>query len=61
MKDILNHLFEHKTFTHKQAQEILTGIATGKYNHSQMAAFLTAYCMRNITVDELEGFRDAML
>src|ERR1700760_4693125 len=26
-----------------------------------MAAFMTAYCMRSITVDELEGFRDAML
>ena len=26
-----------------------------------MAAFMTAYCMRNITVNELEGFRDAML
>ena len=61
MKEILNHLFEHKTFTQKQAKEILTNIATGKYNSSQMAAFLTAYCMRSITVEELEGFRDAML
>lgn len=61
MKDILNHLFEHKTFTKTQAKEILTNIATGKYNPSQMAAFLTTYCMRSITVDELEGFRDAML
>lgn len=61
MKDILNHLFEHKTFTKKQAKEILTNIATGKYNPAQMAAFLTIYCMRSITVDELEGFRDAML
>ena len=26
-----------------------------------MAAFMTAYCMRSITVEELEGFRDAML
>ncbi|MDB5129642.1 MAG: anthranilate phosphoribosyltransferase [Mucilaginibacter sp.] len=26
-----------------------------------MAAFMTAYCMRSITVNELEGFRDAML
>ena len=26
-----------------------------------MAAFMTAYCMRSITVHELEGFRDAML
>jgi anthranilate phosphoribosyltransferase len=61
MKEILNHLFENKTFTKTQAKEILINIATGKYNPSQMAAFLTTYCMRNITVDELEGFRDAML
>jgi anthranilate phosphoribosyltransferase len=39
----------------------LTAIAQGKYNNSQMAAFMTAYCMRSITVNELEGFRDAML
>jgi anthranilate phosphoribosyltransferase len=61
MKQILNHLFEHKTFTRGQSKEILTAIAQGKYNNSQMAAFMTAYCMRSITVDELEGFRDAML
>jgi anthranilate phosphoribosyltransferase len=61
MKAILNHLFEHKTFTREQSREILTDIAQGKYNNSQMAAFMTAYCMRSITVDELEGFRDAML
>jgi anthranilate phosphoribosyltransferase len=42
-------------------KEILTQIAQGKYNNSQMAAFMTAYCMRSITVNELEGFRDAML
>lgn len=61
MKKILNHLFEHKTFTREQSKEILTAIAQGKYNNSQMAAFMTAYCMRSITVTELEGFRDAML
>lgn len=61
MKEILNHLFENKTFTKKQAKEILTNMATGKYNPSQMAAFMIAYCMRSITVEELEGFRDAML
>lgn len=61
MKAILNHLFEHKTFTREQSREILTDIAQGKYNNSQMAAFMTAYCMRSITVEELEGFRDAML
>jgi anthranilate phosphoribosyltransferase len=61
MKSILNHLFEHKTFSRDESKEILTNIAQGKYNNSQMAAFMTAYCMRNITVEELEGFRDAML
>ncbi|MBD1392265.1 anthranilate phosphoribosyltransferase [Mucilaginibacter glaciei] len=61
MKQILNHLFEHKTFTREQSKEILKNIAIGKYNNSQMAAFMTAYCMRSITVNELEGFRDAML
>ncbi|MEO6151291.1 MAG: anthranilate phosphoribosyltransferase, partial [Mucilaginibacter sp.] len=61
MKQILNHLFEHKTFSREQSKQILTDIAQGKYNASQMAAFMTAYCMRSITVTELEGFRDAML
>jgi anthranilate phosphoribosyltransferase len=61
MKSILNHLFEYKTFSKEESKTILTNIAQGKYNNSQMAAFMTAYCMRNITVEELEGFRDGML
>lgn len=61
MKKILNHLFENKTFTRLEAQEILTAISLGKYNPSQIAAFITAYGMRNITVEELQGFRDSML
>ncbi|WP_423148052.1 anthranilate phosphoribosyltransferase [Rubrolithibacter danxiaensis] len=61
MKQILNHLFEYKTFSKTEAKEIFTNIALGKYNASQMAAFMVVYCMRSITIDELEGFRDAML
>ena len=61
MKKILNHLFEHKTFNNEEAQRILTSIAMGEFNNSQIAAFMTAYAMRNITVDELMGFRNAML
>lgn len=61
MKQILNHLFENKAFTREESKNILTIITQGTYNNSQIAAFMTAYCMRNITVDELEGFRDAML
>lgn len=36
-------------------------ISSGKHNPSQIAAFMTVYCMRSITVEELGGFRDAML
>jgi anthranilate phosphoribosyltransferase len=61
MKKILNHLFENKTFSREEAQKILTSIAMGEFNSSQIAAFITAYGMRNITVEELQGFRDAML
>ncbi len=61
MKEVLHHLFEHKTLSKTEATEILKNIALGKYNPSQIAAFMTVYLMRSITVEELEGFRDAML
>ena len=61
MKEILNHLFEHKTLRKEQAREVLVNIAAGKYNQNQIASFLTVYMMRSITVEELEGFRNALL
>ncbi|WP_142529032.1 anthranilate phosphoribosyltransferase [Pedobacter westerhofensis] len=61
MKKILNHLFENKSFSRPESQRILTSIANGEFNTSQIAAFITAVGMRNITVAELQGFRDAML
>lgn len=60
MKEILAHLFEYKTFSRQEAYEILTNIAMGKYDSHQIAAFMTAYGMRSIRVEELGGFRDAM-
>ena len=61
MKQILNHLFENKSLTRDQAKDILTLISQGQFNNSQITAFMIAYCMRTITVSELEGFRDAMI
>lgn len=61
MKAILNHLFEYKVLSKQQSKEILIGISTGQYSNSEIASFLTIYAMRSITVEELEGFRDAML
>jgi anthranilate phosphoribosyltransferase len=61
MKKILNYLFENKSLSRAEAQRILTAIAMGEYHPTQIAAFISAYGMRNITVQELQGFRDAML
>lgn len=61
MRKILNHLFEHKTLDRHEAESVLTNIAAGTYSDSEIAAFLTVYLMRSITVDELSGFRDALL
>lgn len=61
MKEILIELFEHGTLSRKRAYDILTAITSGTVNEAQIAAFLTVYGMRSITVDELTGFRDAML
>lgn len=61
MRKILNHLFEHKTLNRQEAEEVLTSIAGNCYSESEIAAFITVYLMRSITVDELSGFRDALL
>ncbi len=61
MKEILNYLYEHKTLDREEAKRVLTNIASGVYNHSQIASFISVYLMRSITVDELTGFRDALL
>ena len=61
MKTILNRLINHERLSKKEAREILVHISEGKYNTSQIASFLTVYMMRSITVEELEGFRDALL
>ncbi|WNJ21514.1 anthranilate phosphoribosyltransferase [Pontibacter sp. G13] len=62
MKETLAHLFAHKYLTRAQSRELLLNIAKGDvYPLSQVAAFLTVFNMRTIKVEELAGFRDAML
>ena len=61
MKQILNELIDHRSLSKETAHQVLVELATGKFNMSQTAAFMTVYMMRSITVDELQGFRDAML
>jgi anthranilate phosphoribosyltransferase len=61
MKQILNRLFDHQSLTREEAAEVMTNIAAGKYNESQIAAFVSVYLMRSIELDEVIGFRDALL
>lgn len=60
MKDILHQLFEYKTLTRQEAEEVLRQIASGQVNETQMAVFMAVFLMRSITVEELIGFREAM-
>ena len=61
MKETLNKLINHEILPKEEAKQILVNIAKGDYNTSQIAAFLTVYMMRSVTIEELEGFRDALL
>jgi len=61
MKDTLQYLFDHKTLGKEDAKVILRNMAAGLYNEAEMAAFISVYLMRSITVEELAGFRDALL
>lgn len=61
MKQILQRLFNHEELSMDEAQELMQRITTGMYNDAQLASLLTVYQMRNITVDELIGFRKGLL
>lgn len=61
MRKILDYLFNHRTLSRHEAEEILINIARNTYSESEIAAFITVYLMRSITVDELSGFRDALM
>ncbi len=61
MKKILQFLFEHKTLPREQAKEVLLNIGKSVYNEHEVTAFMTVYLMRSVTIEELQGFRDALL
>lgn len=61
MKQILNRLINQESISSEEAKHVLVNISKGDYNQSQIAAFLTVYMMRSVTINELQGFRDALL
>ena len=61
MKHLLNRLINQESISSEEAKKVLVNISNGMYNQSQIASFLTVYMMRSITLEELQGFRDALL
>ena len=61
MKQLLNRLINQESISSEEAKKVLVNISKGDYNQSQIASFLTVYMMRSITLEELQGFRDALL
>lgn len=61
MNTLLEHLFQHNLLSRQEAHELLLNIADHKYNEAQVAALLTVFRMRDIHVEELLGFRDALI
>ena len=61
MKSVLNRLTKHEQLSKEEARQMIINIADGKYNNSQIASFLTVFMMRSIGLEELEGFRSALL
>jgi anthranilate phosphoribosyltransferase len=61
MKNILNRLINHEILSKEEAKNVLVNISNGNYNPSQIASFLTVYMMRSISIEELSGFREALL
>lgn len=61
MKNILQYLFEYKTLTVDQACQVLKDISKGIYSEAEVAAFVTVFLMRSITIDEMRGFQKALL
>ncbi|KQR94945.1 anthranilate phosphoribosyltransferase [Chryseobacterium sp. Leaf180] len=61
MKEILQYLFNHHTLSKAEAKSVMIEIAKNKFNSAEVSAFVSTFLMRNITLDELKGFREALL
>lgn len=61
MKEILYKLFDYNYLTRDEAKRVLVDIVQGDVPATQVASLITSFLMRNISVDEILGFRDALL
>lgn len=61
MKQLLQRLLTYQTLSKEEAKDILLRISAGGFGDFEVTAFITIFLMRSITIDELAGFREALL
>ncbi|MCI6643656.1 MAG: anthranilate phosphoribosyltransferase [Bacteroidales bacterium] len=61
MKIFLERLYRQEHLGREEAKELLQAITAGQFSEVQVASLLTVFRMRDITADELLGFREALL
>jgi anthranilate phosphoribosyltransferase len=61
MKNSFSLLSSGQKLTEPEAYQLFSGICNSTYNPTQVAAIMTIYIMRPVTVIELSGFRKALL
>jgi anthranilate phosphoribosyltransferase len=61
LKEIIQKLLAQETLGGDEANDVMIALASGNIPSAQVAAFMTIYMMRPINVEELAGFRKALL
>ena len=61
MKKLLIKLIECQKLTFEEAKTLMYNIGKGEVNEAQIAAILTAFIIRTISIEELRGFRQALV
>lgn len=61
MKELLIKLIECQKLTFEESRSLMYGIAHNEVNEAQIASVLTAFIIRTISIEELRGFRQALI
>jgi anthranilate phosphoribosyltransferase len=61
MKQLLIKLIECQKLSFEESKSLMHGIAHNEVNDAQIAAILTAFIIRPISIEELRGFRQALI
>jgi anthranilate phosphoribosyltransferase len=61
MKQLLIKLIECQKLTLEESRSLMHGIAHNEVNEAQIAAILTSFIIRSISIEELRGFRQALI